>query len=878
MPRSTLSLKLKILKYQLSGQSIFKLWAQPSAARRLVNLAIKGNDDALWILGMAVGYPNPEAQRLALQVLNQNKTRICPDVLWKIWSENRSILLEEFLRSTATPARAAGNREIHILSLLLLNQPLPTQYLEDKRVPFLVTVAATNHPVLSPNAKDALCQLKKVSAINALIKEWRSKPFSWLTEMIKRMGYMATEPVESVIATALLNAQPEKVLQLGHESISPLITCLQDPVLASGAEFCLRNLSHPDAIRELCIIWKNTRASDLKSILSDSAYIPVSPADLRLFFALFQNRLELASSIPPAEVPALISYLQDPDQNISSCAQQSLKQIKQASTQQEICRQYILNDHPLLENVIRSTRYLPDDVPDRALTLFLTGQWQDYDILDFDQKILRIRYQTANQILRKRIMRAVQVSGRSDYLSILTGFTDIKSITPEEVDLLISTLVTNQAWDELFDLAEKTPVQTSIKIINLLKNNNYQPNQSNSPLYTKLISTTPVSSDLPLSSRQLPLAVYRATLRVNGRVNDLSFSPDNQYLAIATASRRIVIWDYRHAKNQRIIKGFNHSLGRVAYLADGSIIATERAAKIEPCGIYHITESAQERIGEHQASITDIIPIGLNRIVTMAADDIVSLWDLDSRAVINQLKLNDSPRTGALQLNAKRYAVITNRPQFFDSANGQVEQPGPVFSSRRGVKTSAPQHAAYTPENNLLVGQFNGQIINYQRNEVLVHRSLFFTHMNRITGLQYLRNSNWIISVDAGSDKIAFTSLDQASQQFLTSPVEKITALFTSPDGKFFASGHENKITLWDTRIQHLPEMINTPLSDLQPASLSLVNESLQNNNLPEDLSTALQWIKIYLEHRFAYDIELAEMDHIQPGEFDILIEDIENE
>lgn len=878
MPRSSLNLKLKLLQYQLSGHSIFKSWAQPSAARQLVNLAIHGNDDALWVLGQAVTHPNPEAQRLALQVLNQNKTRLCPDILWNIWLEKRSILLEEFLRSTATPARAAGNRETHLLSLLLLNQPLPTQYFDEKRIPFLVSVASSNHPILSPNAQNALRQLKKTSAINALVKEWRAHHSSWLAELIQQMGYMATEPVDSMVATALLNAQPEKILKLGSETISPLITCLQDPELASSAEFCLRNLSQPDAIRELCTIWKNNRTPGLASILSDSAYLPVSPADLRLFFALFHNKLELTSSIPPSDIPALISFLQDPDPGIGFRAEQTLKQISQVSAQQEICRQYILNDHPSIENAIRTARYLPDDIPDRALVLFLTGQWQNYDILDFDQKILRIRYQTANQALRKRIMRAVQASGRSDYLTILTGFSDLKSFTPDEIDLLISTLITNQAWDELFDLAEKTPVQTSSKIIHILKSYNYQPCLSNSPLYEQLISTLPEAGEIVVSSRQLLPAVHRATLRVNGRVNDLSFSSDNQSLAIATASRRIVIWDYRHAKIQRIIKGFNHSLGRVAYLTDGSLIATERAAKIEPCGIYHITETSQERIGEHQASITDIIPIGLDRVVTMAADDIVSLWDLDTRTVINQVKLNNSPRTGALQFNAKRYAVIANRPQFFDSSNGQFEQPAPVFSSRRGVKNSSPQHATYTSENNLLVGQFNGQILNYQQNETVIHRSLFYSHMYRITGLQHLHNSNWIISVDAGSAKIVFTSLDQTSQQFLISPVEKITALFTSPDGKFFACGHENKITLWDTRIQHLPEMINTPLSDLQPASLSLINESLQTNNLPKDITTALQWTKTYLEHRFAYDIELAEMDHIQPGEFDILIEELENE
>lgn len=868
-------LRLLFHKWQLKSRRF-----QQTAVNGLTQIALKGNDEALEVLGELIVSPNAPLQQLVLQSLRPNLPRLCPDILWRIWARTHHLLLEELLRASASPAKARGDKETYLLSLLLLGQPIPAQYLDDKRVPFYVQIAAESHPVLSANARKTLCQLKRETAIKTLVSLWRQGQSSCLTEIIKEAGYIATEPMNNRIACALIQGQPNLILQMGAESIAPLFDFLFDPVLGDAAEFCMRNLSHPAAITEFCALWKKDRNPNLQMIMNDSAYLPQEPSSLRLLCALFNNRPEIAESIPPADVPYLLECLDDPDLDIKKRAEQAVLHLTQTESQLAVCQYYLENDNPTVKQVLLSSRYLPSDKSDRALLFFLMGQWYEYDTLDFDQTILRIRYQTAPFTLRKRILNLIQASGRSDYLAILTAFDDFKKFGAGEYELLIQALKANQAWQELFELALKTPIRTSIRIFEILVTTRWKPDEALGALYGQLLDLTylPHQMDEATIIESLPLAANHATLRINGRVNDVSFSPDDQLIAIATSARRIVVWDYRHGKVHRVVKGFNHSVGRVAYMPDGSIIAAERTSKKKSCSVYHITESTIRPIGLHKSSITDIIPASTDSVATIGNDNHIYLWNLRTRGIVDRVVYTkERIRAGAIQPDGQCYAVATDPPILYDASSGKRISPDIThLSTVRGVRISAPQHAAFTPSNHLLVGQSNGQIIEMTIHDNPVRRSLFTVHPSRITGLQYLPNTTWVVSTDSTTDQLVFTDINNPRiQKKVTATSAGITALFVSPSGRFMACGHEKMLTLWDTRLYTIPAILKTPLANLDPGTLPLLNDFLQYP-LPVELIRTVLCIKAILERRFVYDIEVAELPHIQPGEFDILIEDDE--
>jgi len=49
-----------------------------------------------------------------------------------------------------------------------------------------------------------------------------------------------------------------------------------------------------------------------------------------------------------------------------------------------------------------------------------------------------------------------------------------------------------------------------------------------------------------------------------------------------------------------------------------------------------------------------------------------------------------------------------------------------------------------------------------------------------------------------------------------------------------------------------------------------------QSENLPPSVQNALRFLQILLEQRFRYDIQLSEIAQIQPGDYDIIIEEDE--
>jgi hypothetical protein len=57
----------------------------------------------------------------------------------------------------------------------------------------------------------------------------------------------------------------------------------------------------------------------------------------------------------------------------------------------------------------------------RALFYFLTGQWEQYESLDFDHTLLRMVYEAGHEDLRKRIAEQARRAGRVDWVEVVTG-------------------------------------------------------------------------------------------------------------------------------------------------------------------------------------------------------------------------------------------------------------------------------------------------------------------------------------------------------------------------------------------------------------------------------------------------------------------------
>ncbi|MCP4426529.1 MAG: hypothetical protein GY803_18710, partial [Chloroflexi bacterium] len=108
----------------------------------------------------------------------------------------------------------------------------------------------------------------------------------------------------------------------------------------------------------------------------------------------------------------------------------------------------------------------------------------------------------------------------------------------------------------------------------------------------------------------------------------------------------------------------------------------------------------------------------------------------------------------------------------------------------------------------------------------------------------------------------------------LHAPGKNLTSLHISPDGAFMATGDSDaSMSLWDLRPLLGRYLVTRPLAALTPADATTINLLAAAEHLPHPTRQALKYVARVLQHRFRYDIEVADAHTILAGEFDIEIE-----
>jgi hypothetical protein len=64
------------------------------------------------------------------------------------------------------------------------------------------------------------------------------------------------------------------------------------------------------------------------------------------------------------------------------------------------------------------------------------------------------------------------------------------------------------------------------------------------------------------------------------------------------------------------------------------------------------------------------------------------------------------------------------------------------------------------------------------------------------------------------------------------------------------------------------------PQARFQPDHLAAIESLVQVKEIPASVRNALLYLEALLQHRYRFDIQISEPHHIQPGTFDIQVED----
>ncbi|TLN01268.1 hypothetical protein FDZ74_15930, partial [bacterium] len=275
---------------------------------------------------------------------------------------------------------------------------------------------------LASAATQVIGHLRKEDALDILCAHWAHTRGEFLENIIITAGYTAQSPVEVRLLTALKLNQPDHIATHSADVVAPLIQASRDPdaEIATRADYLLRHALSGAALTEFCLRWSQTRDAHLETILLQSQLIPRQPQPLRLLCALKLGHQDVAQKCPPRNLESLLAACQDPDETIQSNARAALCQLQSKESREALCQIFLANGNEEARQAAIDGGFQPVEMERRALFLFLTAQWHLYETVDFDQRILRVIYDTAAPELRQRMARTVQTAGRIEFLTILT--------------------------------------------------------------------------------------------------------------------------------------------------------------------------------------------------------------------------------------------------------------------------------------------------------------------------------------------------------------------------------------------------------------------------------------------------------------------------
>ncbi len=622
-------------------------------------------------------------------------------------------------------------------------------------------------------------------------------------------------------------------------------------------------------------------------ILVEAGYVAQQPLAVRVYSALKTNNLPFIEYIEAAGVEPLLAACQDADPQIAQNAQSVLRKLKHPDAQEALCRVVIEREVETARKIALEAGYEPHEVEQRALFYFLAGDLERYLALDFDQRLLRAVYETSPDVLRMRIARTIQTTGRTDLVSVIAGGdarTRVARLTADEIEVLFRMLASNREWAGLWRLALDLPYDWSVKIIQSLAAENWVPEEQTERL--TFLELARLSADPSIHrgtgwEKHLPPAVQRSQVRVRGRINHAAFSPVQPVLAITTGSGKVVLWDFEKAAIQQVLSGFQHSINPVAFTPNGSLVFGERSRPDVECRLYAWKEDHLVVLGNHTGQVTSIEPLPGEKVLSCGRDQRVAVWDVAAGRLVVEKTFHFWPRSAEVSPNGQQVALLHDGITLAGLPDLGIH-PGAAerFRYRKYGQRSPgmARCAAFAPsDQGLLVGQYNGQVVflENRRGRLAADKKPLVQHPGEVRGIEFLQTHPIVVSA-CTKGMVNFVNWP-GRQPFGTIHAlgERLTSLSISPGSTFMALGDSDaNLSLWDLRVMDIPMLFSRPLVLASPNDLAAIQSLTDRPGLLPEIQAPLQYLRCALEHRFRYEIQVSAAPVIRPGEFDILIDE----
>lgn len=249
-----------------------------------------------------------------------------------------------------------------------------------------------------------------------------------------------------------------------------------DAAVAEVAADALKNLKNHHSIDALCKLWLETRNETLGGVIRKAGHVAGTPLELKVATALKTGKHQICDN--PDCIRFLVKSLTDPDADLRSNSETSLRSLKNRSSVEALCEGVINGEFEAAKNLALEMNYLPVNKGRRSVFYVITGQIEKYLELDFEFQFLRPEYEAASFELQNRIRNSIL---RSNDKRLIGLFGEVrkkyiaKDLTEIESELMINVYARNNQMEELFALMFFIPLSTVLKALEQLSKSSWKP-------------------------------------------------------------------------------------------------------------------------------------------------------------------------------------------------------------------------------------------------------------------------------------------------------------------------------------------------------------------------------------------------------------------
>jgi WD40 repeat protein len=639
-------------------------------------------------------------------------------------------------------------------------------------------------------------------------------------------------------------------------------------------------------------------------MLLERGWVASGPLNVRVLSALKTKRADLLIECEADVVARLVEACRDEDAHIAAQAREVLQQLQSESAIEALCRLCIEVDDPITRQAVILAQYAPRDTHQRAVFYFLTGQWDQYESLDFDHSLLRTVYEAGDESLRKRIAAQARQAGRVEWVAVAAGGQRglrLGEMKDEEWEAVMDVLGAKQRWAEMWRLAQIGPPRWCARLLRKLKEAGWSPDRVEDQSWSAELMRL-LERDLDME-RRAPDLLARGRIvpfKYNGGITCFAISHDGLSVAVGSRNGMVQVRDLSGEMPPAMFETGLWECSSLALSPDKRMIATgsERATQL-----WALSGDTPSKLGEWESG--EVFTLSFSPDGKWLAG--ISLQHLDNEDDWNSqvLRLWKLPQASLWQTMDCQGVILSISPDshwiavadgWEDSSIKLLKLMDGTFLKRLGCGAIGISCLTISPDGGTIASggrdgavkiwdSVDGSLLKLLEANAVVDREHDYGRgilgdIERILGLENF--DNLVRSLAISPDGRLLTGVCwEGSVHWWSLPEGVLQRKLKCQGNHFFClSGNgqmmidksdDGELRLWNLEALRLSY---TPIKQDVTSDLNFVQQTLRNRNLSEEELTWLEFIEALLRWKWRFDVEVEDAPRrIEIGEFEIELE-----